>query len=94
MVSSKRTGGAIEAALEHLGIKLQFVYADHATIYNFAERVEDAPIHTIDASVAPAPITEYPEYNEYPACSPPAQFNTELVVSRVLRRWACLTMSK
>ena len=72
---------ACEATLEHLGIKQQFGYADHATIYNFAERVEDAPIHTIDASVPPAPITENPEYNEHPKCSPPAQFNTEVVVS-------------
>ena len=47
--------------LVRLGIKQQFGYADHARIYDFAERVEDAPIHTIDASVAPAPITEYPE---------------------------------
>ena len=77
---------AREAALEHLGIKQQFGYADHAGIYDFAERVEDAPIHTIDGSVAPAPITEYPEYNEYPECSPQAQFNTEAFVSSCIMR--------
>ena len=42
-------------------ITQQFGYADHARIYDFAKRVEDAPIHTIDASVAPAQITECPE---------------------------------
>ena len=68
VIKQQRDKAAREAALEHLGIKQQFGYSDHATIYhdNFAERVEDAQIHTINASVAPAPITEYPEYDEYP----------------------------
>ena len=57
--SNNRDIAAREAALEHLGIKQLFGYADHARMYDFAERVEDAPIHTIDASVASAPITEY-----------------------------------
>ena len=53
----QRNIAAREAALEHLSIKQQYGYADHARIYDFAERVEDAPIHTIDASIAFAPIT-------------------------------------
>ena len=57
----QRNIAAREAALEHLSIKQQFGYADHTRMYDFAERGEDAPIHTIDASMAHAPITEYPE---------------------------------
>ena len=59
----ERDIAASEAALKHLDIKLQFGYADHATIYDFAERAEDTqtPIHIINASIAPAPITEYSE---------------------------------
>ena len=70
VIKQQRDIAAYEAALEHLGTKQQFGYSDHATIYhdNFAECVEDAQIHTINASVAPAPITEYPEYDEYPLC--------------------------
>ena len=53
----QRNIAAREAALQNLGIKQRFGYTDHARIYDFAECVEDAPIHTIDASIAPAPIT-------------------------------------
>ena len=79
----QRNIAAREAALEHLSIKQQFGYADHTRMYDFAERGEDAPIHTIDASIAHAPITEYSEYNEYPEYS---QFNTEVVVSSCAMR--------
>ena len=59
----ERDIAAREAALKHLCIKQQFGYADQAIIYEIVECAEDAqtPIHIINASIAPAPITEYSE---------------------------------
>ena len=59
---------ARETALEKLGIKDRFEFADHAKIYNTEHgKFHSAPIHMIDASVLPAPITSYPERSPSPA---------------------------
>ena len=57
-----------ETALEKLGIKDRFEFADHAKIYNAEHgKFHSAPIHMIDASVPPAPLTYYPERSPSPA---------------------------
>ena len=59
---------ARETALEKLGIKDRFEFADHAKIYNAEHgKFHSAPIHMIDASVPPAPLTYYPERSPSPA---------------------------
>ena len=59
---------ARETALEKLGIKDRFEFADHAKMYNTEHgKFHSAPIHMIDASVLHTPITSYPERSPSPA---------------------------
>jgi len=48
---------ARQQALEKLGITQEFKYADHAEVYNYANHAVEAPIETVDASIAPPKIT-------------------------------------
>ena len=44
-------------ALEKLGITQEFKYKHHAEIYKYADHAVEAPIVTVDASIAPPKIT-------------------------------------
>ena len=48
---------ARQQALKKLGITQEFNYKHHAEIYNYAVHAVDAPIETVDASIAPPDIT-------------------------------------
>jgi hypothetical protein len=48
---------ARQQALEKLGITQEFKYKHHAEIYKYAVHAVEAPIETIDASIAPPEIT-------------------------------------
>jgi hypothetical protein len=70
---------ARQAALEKLGIAHEFSFEDHDAIYSYADY--SAPIKTIDASIAPPAVTEYPEYPLSEFSTPPA-FNVAVAVDR------------
>jgi len=48
---------ARQQALEKLGITQEFKYKHHAEIYKYADHAVEAPIETVDASIAPPKIT-------------------------------------
>ena len=48
---------ARQQALEKLGITQEFKYKHHAEIYKYADHAVEAPIETVDASIAPPEIT-------------------------------------
>ena len=48
---------ARQQALEKLGITQEFKYKHHAEIHNYADHAVEAPIETVDASIAPPKIT-------------------------------------
>ena len=61
---------ARQQALKQLGITQEFNYSDHAEIYSYADRAHAAPIETIEASIPPPEITQYPERSPCPSpCS-------------------------
>jgi len=61
---------ARQQALKQLGITQEFNYSDHAEIYSYADRAHAAPIETIEASIPPPKITQYPERSPCPSpCS-------------------------
>jgi len=66
---------ARQAALEKLGLQQEFGFKDHDGIYSYADY--SAPIKTIDASVAPPVVTEYPEFPRSEFSTPPA-FNVDV----------------
>ena len=47
---------ARQQALEKLGITQEFKYQHHAEIYKYADHAVEAPIETVDASIAPPKI--------------------------------------
>ena len=61
---------ARQQALKRLGITKEFNYSDHAEIYNYADRAHEAPIETVDASIPPPEITQYPERSSCPSPCP------------------------
>jgi len=61
---------ARQQALKRLGITEEFNYSDHAEIYNYADRAHAAPIETVDASIPPPEITQYPERSSCPSPCP------------------------
>ena len=50
---------ARQEALEQLGIKQEFNFADHAAIYRFGDHVQAAPIETINARASAFDSDEY-----------------------------------
>ena len=61
---------ARQQALKQLGITQEFNYSDHAEIYSYADRAHAAPIETIEASIPPPEITQYPKRSPCPSpCS-------------------------
>ena len=70
---------ARQVALDKLGIAQEFSFEDHDAIYSYADY--SAPIKTIDASIAPPAVTEYPEYPLSEFSTPPA-FNVAVAVDR------------
>ena len=65
--------------MDKLGIAQEFSFEDHDAIYSYADY--SAPIKTIDASIAPPAVTEYPEYPLSEFSTPPA-FNVAVAVDR------------
>ena len=61
---------ARQQALEQLGITKEFNYSDHAEIYSYADRTHTAPIETVDASIPPPEIPQYPERSPCPSPRP------------------------
>ena len=57
---------ARQQALEQLGITQDFNHLDHAKIYSFADHAVEAPIETVDSSIPPPDITQYPERSPSP----------------------------
>ena len=70
---------ARQVALDKLGIAQEFSFEDHDAIYSYADY--SAPIKTIDASIAPPAVTEYPEYPLSEFSTPPA-FNVAVAKDR------------
>ena len=48
---------ARQQALKKLGVTQEFNYAEHAEVYNYADHAVEAPIETVDASIAPPELT-------------------------------------
>ena len=49
---------ARQQALKKLGVSTQeFDYAEHEDVYNYADHAVEAPIETVDASIAPPELT-------------------------------------
>ena len=48
---------ARQQALKKLGVTQEFDYADHVEVYNYADHAVEAPIETVDASIAPPELT-------------------------------------
>lgn len=66
---------ARQAALDELGIPLEYGFQDHKALYNYSQEqapFNQPPIKIIDASVAPPEVTSYPEYPLAEFSSPPA----------------------
>ena len=59
---------ARQQALKQLDITKEFNFSDHAEIYNYADCAHAAPIETVDATVHPPEITQYPDLSQ---CSSP-----------------------
>ena len=70
---------ARQVALDKLGIAQEFSFEDHDAIYSYADY--SAPIKTIDTSIVPPAVTEYPEYPLSEFSTPPA-FNVAVAVDR------------
>lgn len=54
---------ARQEALQQLGIKQEFNYADHAAIYRFAGHVEAAPIETVNSRQSVFDFEDYLKLN-------------------------------
>ena len=48
---------ARQQALKKLGVTQEFDCAEHAEVYNYADHAVEAPIETVDASIAPPELT-------------------------------------
>ena len=80
---SAKDMAARQAALDKLGIKLEFGFDDHRGAYSFADHsapLNQPPIKTIDASVPPPAVTAHPEY-PWPEFSTPPAFNVAVDVA-------------